>query len=183
MSWQTWLVVAKEWQTAIGALLGFGGVMLTLSRNAAAVRHADDRRRLADANALRVALAEELRHMRDSAQGDIERIAAVVEGGLLLVPILDMSALFKASLDRLGLLGREEVAAVIKAHAFYSELERRLLLLGGQNRHLSGDEARLMRHVAVPADRASHMAVLVQHIAANADAALGKLESALSCRS
>ena len=59
----------KEWQTAVSAGVGFGGVILTLLVNASLARRAEDRRRRHDRLALRTVFRRELASLRDSISG------------------------------------------------------------------------------------------------------------------
>jgi plasmid stability protein len=90
----------NQYQSGLGALLGLGGVMLTLRVNARL--DAQHQRRIADheRDILRQALLAELTMLRDNVQADV-----------------DLTRMYDRVLDRLGLLTPDQARKVITAYS------------------------------------------------------------------
>jgi hypothetical protein len=124
----------KIYQTLIVGILGFIGVMATLMLNAWLARKAERRRIVHETMVLRTALIEEMKAQRDAllhaAEGSKkakDTPGAVKQGAL--TPLQRWTDIFDSSLDKLGLLTSEEVAAVLDAYLPLKELTSKVRLL------------------------------------------------------
>jgi hypothetical protein len=123
------LEVLSRWQTLVGALLGFGGVILTLLVNAALARRTERLTREREMKALCVALQQELLEYR-KALG--EQTRALHDMGfpgpqsnkhIELYPLI-FRQVFDANIERLGLLRPEQVSATLQAYNRQQSLVR-----------------------------------------------------------
>ena len=124
----------KTYQTLIVGVLGFVGVVATLFINAWLQRKTERRRIEHETRALRIALIEEMKAQRNalahSAEGAKEaKNTSGVGRQSALTPLRRWSDIFDSSLDKLGLLTSEEVAAVLDAYLPLKELTSKIRLL------------------------------------------------------
>lgn len=124
----------KTYQTLIVGVLGFLGVMATLAFNAWLARNAEKRKIAHEARVLRTALVEEMKVQRDAlmhAAETSERAEQPTDTGRYdaLTPLRRWSDIFDKSIDKLGLLQPDEVAAVLDAYLPLRELTPKIRLL------------------------------------------------------
>jgi Flp pilus assembly protein TadB len=123
----------KTFQTVIVGVVGFVGVILTMLWNAHLQREQEKRRERREARALRTALIEELKQQRealkDTADSLTEAQASQDETQGSNIPLERFDAVFRRSLERLGLLERREVSAVFEAYLPLPRLTWRLRIL------------------------------------------------------
>jgi Flp pilus assembly protein TadB len=105
----------KTYQTLVVGLLGFLGVIATMLWNAHLQRKQEERRERREASALRTALIEELKQQREALQYTADSLAAAqasTQDGThgSLIPLERYDAVFRGSLERLGLLKRRGIA-------------------------------------------------------------------------
>jgi hypothetical protein len=124
----------ETYQTLIVGFVGFGGVILTMLGNAYLQRQQEERRERREASALRTALIEELKQQREALRYTAESLAAAqastqdgTQGSL--IPLERFDAVFRRSLERLGLLERRELSAVFEAYLPLPRLTWRLRML------------------------------------------------------
>jgi len=117
-------------QTLIAGALGFVGVIITLIVNSALDRRQRGRERAARSDALRRALAEELRLFEDVLKDRLDMIAEAERdsSGGLLVPLTHTTDIFDNSVDSLGLLRSDQVAAVLRAYLYVRQMPEKLSL-------------------------------------------------------
>src|SRR5262245_21649983 len=114
--------IIVTYQTLIVGCLGFAGVIVTMLWNARLQRQQEERRERRDANALRTALIEELKQQREALRVTAESLADDAlkqhpeDEWHSTVPLERFDAVFRGSLERLGLLERPEVSAVFEAY-------------------------------------------------------------------
>ena len=117
-------------QTLIVGFLGFLGVIGTMWWNAYLQREQDERRDRRAAMALRKALIEELKQQRAALKETADSLTAAgatsdeTQGSL--IPLERFDAVFRGSLERVGLLERREVSAVFEAYLPLPRLTWRL---------------------------------------------------------
>jgi hypothetical protein len=121
----------KTYQTLVVGLLGFLGVMATLWWNGHLQRKQEERQKRREASALRKALIEELKQQRAALQETADSLAAAqasTQDGThgSLIPLERFDAVFRRSLERLGLLERRELSAVFEAYLPLPRLTWRL---------------------------------------------------------
>lgn len=123
----------KSYQTLIAGMFGFVGVMATLVLNAWLARKAERRQIAHEAQVLRVALVEEMKAQRDAlrhaAEGQKAEDSSNVGKQGALAPLQRLTEIFDSSLNKLGLLTRQEVAAVLDAYLPLKELTPKIRLL------------------------------------------------------
>jgi hypothetical protein len=118
----------KNYQTLIVGFLGFSGVIATLVANAWLARKADIRKICHEAKVLRTALIEEMKIQRD-ALIHAEENSTERTGHDVLTPLQRCTDIFDKSIDKLGLLTSNEVAAVLDAYLPLKELTPKIRLL------------------------------------------------------
>ena len=120
----------EKYQTFVTGILGFIGVMLTISFNAKQARKQHDTELESERNAMRIALVEELKIVSHSYQSNIEGLNEPCELGTIeYFPTSAHIYTFSHVVHRLGLLGAEETKKVMLAYQLIDELPRRLKLL------------------------------------------------------
>ena len=119
-------------QTLIAGALGFLGIIITLFVNASLERRQHGRETAARSDALRLALAEELRLFEDVLKDRLHMIAEAErdESGGLLIPLTHATDVFESSIGSLGLLRSDQVAAVLRAYLYVRQMPEKLSLLG-----------------------------------------------------
>lgn len=128
--------ILKDYQTLIGAILGFPGIMYTLYKNnknqlqlqadqkehdlqmqAEHIRH--------ETNTLRLALKSELTSNIKIYRGRVEELGQPT-GNLVFIPTKTFDATYLSLRDRLGSLTEEEVDNVLRAYQLIDEFSYRL---------------------------------------------------------
>lgn len=123
--------VLSQWQTLIGALVGFGGVIITLLFNAKLARMTESLTREREMKTLCVALQQELLEYRKAlgeqtrALQDMEFPGAQSNEHIELYPLI-FRQVFDANIERLGLLRPEQVSATLQAYNRQQSLVRAL---------------------------------------------------------
>ncbi len=113
--------ILRSWQTLLGALLGFGGVIVTLILNEALKRKATRDTRNQEAESLCVALRAELLELRKALRQQKDELDRGMKGkklkeqDLIIIPLC-FRQIFDASIDRLGLLRPDQVIDVLQAY-------------------------------------------------------------------
>jgi plasmid stability protein len=109
----------NQYQSGLGALLGLGGVMLTLRVNARL--DAQHQRRIADheRDILRQALLAELTMLRDNVQADVDQLKPMIkkDGVTFYLNVMLLTRMYDRVLDRLGLLTPDQARKVITAYS------------------------------------------------------------------
>ncbi|HFQ5314386.1 TPA: hypothetical protein ACGVA1_004319, partial [Vibrio vulnificus] len=107
----------EKYQTFIAGILGFIGVMLTISFNAKQARKQHDTELESERNAMRVALVEELKIVSKSYQSNIEGLSEQCEPSTIeYFPTSVHIYTYSHVVQRLGLLGAEETKKVMLAY-------------------------------------------------------------------
>ncbi len=104
--------------TLIAATVGFGGVICTLFVNASFARRAERRRLLRDQETLRVGLQLELKNLIKSIKAEKEWAE---NNQSTWYSILDFFAIYRANLDKFGLLTTKEMELITYAYHTYIE--------------------------------------------------------------
>jgi hypothetical protein len=114
--------VLKEWQTAVSALAGFVGVILTLLVNAWLGRRADNLTRRHDRLALRTVFRSELASLTDQATGIIEQVTEQLEKEdnktALAIKVRLPTVIYDKNVDRLGILTNKEIETILETYLF-----------------------------------------------------------------
>jgi hypothetical protein len=114
---------AKAWQSLIGSLVGFSGIILTLRANAALNRRTEATRNRTEAVNLEAALSAELGNFYDSILKLLVVVENIVLGNastnLSMPPKLDI---YTANLANLGKIGEYRVRSIIKVASLRTEL-------------------------------------------------------------
>ena len=120
----------SQWQTLIGAVLGFGGVIVTLLFNAKLARRSESLTREREIKTLCVALQQELLEYRKAlveqtrALHDMEFAGPQSNEQLIDLYPLIFRQVFDANIERLGLLRPEQVSATLQAYNRQQSLVR-----------------------------------------------------------
>ena len=123
------LQFARDFQSLIVGVIGFGGVILTLNRNAANVRSQQKSQNAHDADVLRRALSAELAGVRNTLQFNIEAIDKVKDAAEgIFVPERPMVHIYTELLAKIGLLSQNEIGVVMEAYALIAQLNERTAL-------------------------------------------------------
>lgn len=124
----------KEWQTAVSALVGFTGVIVTLLVNAWLARRADDRTRRHDRLALRMVFRSELAALMDQAIGLLEKATEQLEKKdnqtVLAVKSRLSTVIYDKFIDKIGILTNNEIGTILETYLFLQTVGDRLLMLG-----------------------------------------------------
>jgi hypothetical protein len=161
-------VEAQKWQTALGACLGFIGVIVAGSWNARHARSRDKEQRAEEVKALCIALYGEIQHIRpllSRATGTLARIHLTRRfGGRMYVnrddpygeefqerAMLPETPLFSALQAKLGMLPLNVVGPITAFYSEYAEVKAWLPLLAGRK---DRRESVAISHVLEPAVRA-----------------------------
>jgi hypothetical protein len=126
-----WLALAEKFQTAIVGAVGFAGVIATLVTNARVARLAREATINHEREALRIALREELKVAHNGlVMGERNFQLADQPAGELLIPTQSMTAIFNELLDKLGLLGGDQLQQTLDAYLSLQQMNSTLLLFG-----------------------------------------------------
>ncbi|MCG7967524.1 MAG: hypothetical protein JAY63_13070 [Candidatus Thiodiazotropha taylori] len=134
--------ILKDYQTLIGAILGFPGIMYTLYKNnenqlrlhASQKKHdleLEANRMAQEANSLRVALKSELTFNRDGFETSVLQFHEGTETTQALYPNAPKDVIYNTLLERIGLLSETEVEKVLRAYRLINQLPFRLRILVG----------------------------------------------------
>jgi len=119
----------NNYQTLIGVVVGFTGVILTLWYNAKTARDQRDEEREHERKALRVALIAELQINRNALEEKSRQIRENSSMGAL-VPTDRMDGAYQSFLPRIGLLSKGEVNKVMEAYLSLETYNAKLFVLG-----------------------------------------------------
>ena len=119
----------RELPAFAGALLGFAGVIITLIVNAYLARRQERGREAREAQALRIALIEELRIQKEALENFAQPAADAADATHTAVPLHRYEDVFTSVTPNLGILNRSEVAAVFQAYLPLRSLAWKLRLL------------------------------------------------------
>jgi hypothetical protein len=126
-SWLTYEYV-KEFQSLIGTMVGFLGVILTLIINAMLHRrqhrHETEHLRAAVASSL---LAE-LKRNNETFEYNLKHMDGISEGSGIIAPINPITSLYDCQLERIGYLHGEQLTAVMSAYSQIKSVPERLQL-------------------------------------------------------
>jgi hypothetical protein len=112
----------NAWQTLIGALVGFGGVIVTLVYNAKVARDTDSLTRKREIESLCVAVQQELLEYKKALNEQIDALHGMESSGppsdeqLIELHALIFRQVFDANIQRLGQLGPEQVRDTLQAY-------------------------------------------------------------------
>ena len=165
----TWI---EDHQILMAGIIGFSGVMLTLWNNARQKRIQRRKERFHERQTLRVALAEELRINRQSFV-ESKKTLATHGPGEYWVPTDEMEDVYRAFIDRIGLLSQVEVSKVMNAYLTLRSYTA-ALLLHFHSRPLETD----VRHVPVPAEMSPMLIKMQESLIGPLDEAIDVLERA-----
>ncbi|WP_299842136.1 hypothetical protein [uncultured Roseovarius sp.] len=121
-----WLSFAKEFQTAIVGVIGFGGVILTQVLNARYARQREDAARQAKRNAVVRSVLAELRIMHASISQNVNR-PEPEEEALFHMPTLPR-LLTNSLMNELGVLPADAIDSVLLALLSIDDINNRLSL-------------------------------------------------------
>ncbi|MFN3574953.1 MAG: hypothetical protein ACK4TR_15620 [Phenylobacterium sp.] len=140
---------AERYQTLLGAILGFGGIIVTLLENAKLARRQGAMVRAQETEGLRAALKGELAVLADTFSNALETIkrARTDKTRELLVPTVNTTAIFDASTSKLGLLTIDQTSAVVRTYSLVKELPIRIGVL---RQMLDSDSGRTYAAVGSP---------------------------------
>ncbi|MEW8347033.1 MAG: hypothetical protein AB2687_01900 [Candidatus Thiodiazotropha taylori] len=175
------------YQVLWGALVGFGGVIITLVVNsnnqmklqAGQKKHdmeLQTHQKAHEANTLRVALKAELVSVKESYEENITPVTEGVSFDYALYPNSAFHVVFDSHLEKLGLLSREEIAKVIKAYRLISELPYRLRQIVGVE-NVAGYED---EYIIVPANKEEDAKKAQQDILEEIEGAIREIDLRLS---
>ncbi len=170
----TWI---EHHQTLTAGIIGFFGVIATLWINAWLVRLQRRKELCHERQALRVALAEELRINRKSFVDSMKSLEApsasysASSTRLLLVPTDEMDDAYRSFIDRIGLLSQSEVRKVMNAYLTLRAYNAALLLLASPLK--TGD-----RHAHVPFGMGSRLIEMQKSLIGPLDEAISAIERA-----
>ena len=121
------------WTDVLPALIGFGGVIVTLLVNAGLSRKQDRRQLDEKRKALRIALTEELRVSLNSYKEAIKtvEVAQLDQTTSLLVPTRCFTFVYERLIDQIGLLTPHEVEKVMNAYLMIQQMAETIRLLPG----------------------------------------------------
>ena len=127
----TALDLVQRYQGLVAAIIGFGGIIVTLIVNAWLTRKQAQYNVDREAAGLRRALEAELGVISKSLQASVNAIQEALTDGStsILVPLTELTSIFDASTSRLGLLDRDQIGALVKSYALVKELPVRIRLL------------------------------------------------------
>jgi hypothetical protein len=127
----TWLI--KEYQTLIVGVLGFTGVIITLITNARLNRKQHTRQIEHERTALKAALSTELSIILDAFRDRIEMIGDPPATQGTWLPLDTMTDVYSRTMDKIGLLSREQVNLVLRAYLLIRAVPDRLRLMEGSH--------------------------------------------------
>jgi len=163
------LTLIREFQTLIVGVLGFAGVIFTLSFNAWQARSQRRDERQSEAESLRAALLEELRINLVSVRRNIDTAEKAEHG--VVVPTEAMDDAYRSFINRIGFLSQEEVHKVMDAYLTLRTYSATLFLIGVRART---DD----RYIDVPAKSVPSLLALLRGIADPIEQAIAKIEKA-----
>jgi hypothetical protein len=115
---------ATTWATYQPVIIGLGAVVVGTLGNTLLewFRHYVTDKRAA--SALRRSLLEELKHSKETVDLNKIRADEPDEGGQFIIPLQEKYRIYDQSIDKIGLLGADEIASVIGAYAMlYAQIE------------------------------------------------------------
>ena len=138
------LCVIRTYQTLVTGLLGFSGVIVTLSVNAWLQRLQHQTKIEHDRSALRLALRAELNINKQTYDLRIGDLKNTPEHKHALIPTKIMNEVYETLLGTIGLLSDMEIEKVINAYLLIAEIPYRLKLLVGTD-NIGGTESEFIR--------------------------------------
>lgn len=143
----TWIDYAREFQTLIVGLLGFGGIILTIRSQGRQTRLSHDYEKKQSAESVRMALEAEVEMLASmlEASADDAETKIPEEGKVSAVPAEPRNFVYKALLNKVDLLSPNDVARFARAHAYYEQYFTRLQFIGNPSQRFPG-------HIEVPAN-------------------------------
>jgi hypothetical protein len=124
----------KDYQTLVVGAVGFLGVITTLSVNAWIARSVEKRKIAHDKRTLRTALVEEMKVQCEALKTAGDTLNQAKASGdekqrHVLLPLHRFTDVFDKSIEKLGLLGPPEVAAVLDAYLHLKGLTSKIQLI------------------------------------------------------
>jgi hypothetical protein len=121
----------ERYQTFSAAILGFGGIIVTLLANAALARRQAVETEARERAGLRRGLKAELDVIGASLKAAVETISLARTDGTpqILFPIGNITSIYDATHSRLGLLSDSEIVVLVRTYALIKELPNRIRLL------------------------------------------------------
>ena len=161
----------QQYQTLIVGIFGFAGVVGTLCFNARLERRQRQQEIRHERGIIRTALAEELKIIRKAFEDSTGSIENVSETGGLLVPAWPMDETYRAFIDRIGLLSREEVRAVMDTYVSLRAFNASLFLFGTPT-HTNG------RYIRIPSSKSKVLLDMMKGLIPKIEGALRIMEQA-----
>ncbi|MCG8124214.1 MAG: hypothetical protein N0E55_09665 [Candidatus Thiodiazotropha taylori] len=177
----------EDYQTLIGAVLGFPSIIYTLNKNnknqlkLQANQKAHDLKLRAnqvanDRRSLRAALKSELTSVREAYVGNIANYNEEGQAGSSIHQNSAFHVVFDSHVEKLCLLSEAEIDAVIKAYRLISEVPYKLrLLVGFDNQGVVTDD-----YIVLNQDATGIAAGLLEVILAEINTAIQELERHLN---
>lgn len=161
----------QELQVLIVGIIGFAGVMFTLSYTARQARKQRQEERRHDCETLRAALIEELIINRNALISHLEKVDESSETRAYLVPTDSMDDVYRAFTDRIGLLSQAEVSKVMYAYLTLRTYGASLFLFGVPTQTSP-------KHVEIPATNAMKLRKMTESLVGPVNEAIGIMERA-----
>lgn len=147
------LVSAQGWIIYQPLIVGLGAVVLATFGNTILEWFRQSLSQRHQSKTLRRALAEELRHAKDTAETNRIRAKEPIEDGEFIIPLQETYRVYDHNIGSLGLLRSDEIAAVINAYAMLHAQVEVLSVMG----HLQRIEGAVL-HAVVSARWANVLA-------------------------
>ena len=134
--------IIERFQTLIVGLIGFIGVIITISKNAKQSRDQEVQRNTHERESIRGALYSELefiQKMLSDRENDFKP-----DGSDILIPEKISTKVYDQNLNRIGLLDTSEIKPIIGAYTLIDELSIRLKLLSNQENQTTSEEGYIL---------------------------------------
>jgi hypothetical protein len=166
----TWLDRILANPTLTVGIIGFAGVILTLSANAWLARQQRRNEQRHERQTLRAALIEELKINRESLALNVETLKEGPEPKGAVMPTDLMDDAYRAFVHRIGALSQAEVRRVMFAYLSLRTYNAKLFLMG-----FPPDTGG--RHIQVPPENAAELVLTLEYLIGPIDEAIKLMES------
>jgi len=122
--------LTTRFQTALVGAIGFGGVILTLLTNARLAREGREATKTHDRETLATGLSVELQVYLKGLEGNLPKLQSPRPEIDLNFPIYNMSKIFEANLDKIGLLDSVTLRLVLDSYMGIEQWKNVLLIVG-----------------------------------------------------
>lgn len=165
----------EKFQTIVVGLLGFAGVITTISMNGRLARRQHERQQAHERETLRTALCAELEVICQMLINRRQSLSEHKPGQSALIPAYVPDHVYRQLLGRIGLLSSTEVGSVIRAYLLVGEMPQRLRLLEETTAAATDSPD----YIRVSAEHAQHAATLHDNFLKSANLALENVKAAL----